>query len=106
MSDWHDTWVAELDRLELTLEQAEGLLRANDPASADTPAQPPWQPQARGVLPDDLLPRARLVHERQLAVARALAERALRTQRHNDLARVIRESTMAPEIPVYLDISA
>ncbi|MGB7981812.1 MAG: hypothetical protein WCF36_13600 [Candidatus Nanopelagicales bacterium] len=106
MSDWHDTWVAELDRLELTLEQAESLLRANDPAGPDTPAQPPWAPQARGVLPDDLLPRARLVHERQLAVARSLAERALRTQRHNDLARVIRESTMAPEIPVYLDISA
>lgn len=105
MSNWHDTWVAELDRLELTLDQAEALLRINDPAT-DPPEQPAWQPQARGVLPDDLLPRARLVHERQLALAHALAQRALRTQQHSQLARVIRDSTMRPEIPVYLDISA
>ncbi len=105
MSDFHDAWVAELERLELTLDQAEALLRSRDPAAHEaTPA--PWQPQVRGVLPEDLLPRARLVHERQLAVARLLAERALRTQRHSDLARVIQDSTMGPDIPVYVDISA
>jgi hypothetical protein len=105
MSDWHDTWVAELDRLELTLAEAEALLRSNDPPVVPSES-PAWQPQARGVLPEDLLPRARLVHERQLALAHALAERALRTHQHSQLARVIRDSTMRPEIPVYLDISA
>lgn len=109
MDDWHGTWVAELERLELSLDQAEGLLRSREPAAGPdngTPTAPaPWHPQVRGVLPEDLLPRARLIHERQLAVARALAERALSTRRQSTLARVIRDSTMQPDIPVYLDIA-
>lgn len=105
---WRDAWVAELDRLELSLESAECLLRSphawllRPEGRTDRAA---WQPQVRGVLPGDLLPRARLIHERQLAVARALAERALSTHRQHEVARVIRESTCAPDVPVYVDVS-
>lgn len=106
MDDWHQTWVAELDRLELSLDDAESLLRVNDPAGLPDPSGTPWRPQVRGVLPADLLPRARLIHERQLAVARLLAERTLSTQRQSALARVIRENTMRPDIPVYVDMTA
>lgn len=109
MGDWHAAWTAELDRLELSLAEAEALLRSRDPGSATDPGGPapaPWKPQVRGVLPGDLLPRARLIHERQLAVAGVLVERALSTRQQHQLARVIRESTIRPDVPVYLDISA
>lgn len=107
-TQWRAAWAAELDRLEMSLESAEALLRSPHAwllHGGQRGDRGCWQPQVRGVLPEDLLPRARLIHERQLAVARALAERALSTHRQNELARIIRESTCPPEVPVYVDVS-
>jgi hypothetical protein len=103
--DFHRAWAAELDRLEVDVELAEAML-----ASAATPAEQlvlaPWAPPAmRGPLPSDLEPRARLVLERQLAVAYLLTERLTATERHRRLTQKIRD-TGEPDIPVYVDVSA
>jgi hypothetical protein len=101
--DFHDAWVAELDRLEVDVEIAEAML-ASDHASPGV--LQPWAPPAlRGPLPSDLEPRARLVLERQLAVAHLLAERVTRTDRHRQLTRKIRD-TAHVDIPVYVDLQA
>jgi hypothetical protein len=107
-SDFHQAWAAELDRLEVDVELAEAMLAS---ASAPTAAEEaldlqPWAPPPmRGPLPSDLEPRARLVLERQLAIAALLTERLTVTQRHRRLTQKIRD-TGEPDIPVYLDITA
>ncbi len=103
--DFHEAWTAELDRLEVDVELAETML-----ASAAAPAEElvlrPWTPPVmRGPLPADLEPRARLVLERQLAVAYLLTERLTATDRHRRLTQRIRD-TGEPDIPVYVDVSA
>jgi hypothetical protein len=101
-ADFHAEWVAELERLEVDVALAEALLTAD--ASPAAPA--PWTPPVmRGPLPSDLEPRARLVLERQLAVANLLAERLTVTGRHRRLTQKIRD-TASPDIPVYIDLSA
>lgn len=101
--DFHAQWVAELDRLEVNVQLAEAMLAANEPTLVDLP---PWQPPAmRGPLPSDLEPRARLVLERQLAVAHVLAQRLTTTDRQRALTARIRENAQV-DIPVYIDISA
>lgn len=94
-------WEAALDRLELDVALAERLLAASEPALPQ-----PWEPpHVRGPLPEDLLPRARLLHERQLATARDIALAAASTRRQAALtARV--SQTLPPEVPVYLDVTA
>ena len=102
-ADFHDAWVAELDRLEVDVALAEAMLAA-DHMELEEPA--PWAPPAmRGPLPADLEPRARLVLERQLAVAHLLAERLTRTDRHRRYTQAIR-NTAHPEVPVYVDLQA
>ncbi len=103
LADFHDAWVSELDRLEVDVELAEAMLAADHMELAE-PA--PWtEPEMRGPLPADLEPRARLVLERQLAVAHLLAERLTRTDRHRRYTQAIR-NTAHPEVPVYVDLQA
>lgn len=104
-AEWQAAWTAELDRLEISLDEAESLLRSNDTTPAPA-AVPDWTPLVQGLLPATLLPRAQCIHARQLEVARALAKRAVETHKQSELTRVIRESTARPEVPIYLDISA
>jgi hypothetical protein len=94
-------WESALDRLELDVQVAEQLLAAHT-----APVPQPWEPPSlRGPMPDDLLPRARLLHERQLAVTRDLALAATSTRRH--VALTARLTGTAPaEVPVYLDVTA
>ena len=95
-------WEAALDRLEMDVALAEQLLAS---AGELTPPQP-WQPpNLRGPLPDDLVPRARLLHERQLATARQIALAAAATKRQAALAAKVTD-TITPDVPVYLDITA
>ena len=102
-ADFHDAWVAELDRLEVDVALAEAMLAA-DHLELTEPAA--WSPPAmRGPLPADLEPRARLVLERQLAVAHLLAERLTRTDRHRRYTQAVRD-TAHPEVPVYVDLHA
>lgn len=99
--DFHAEWVAELARLEVDVELAEALLFADS-----APLPEPWAPPVmRGPLPADLEPRARLVLERQLAVAHRVAERLTVTGRHQRLTQKIR-NTASPDIPIYIDLSA
>ena len=99
--DWHAAWVEALDRLELDVERADQMLRANDPEP-----MPPWEPPALHVsMPEDLLPRARLILERQLVVAEDIARAVTTTQRHRALAARI-SANNPPEVPVYLDVTA
>ena len=95
-------WVAALDQLEMDLALAERLL-----ASASDPVLPrQWEPpNLRGPMPDDLVPRARLLHERQLATARQIALAASATRRQAALAAKVTD-TVTPDVPVYLDITA
>ena len=94
-------WVAELERLEVDVALAEAMLVSNEPAPL-----PEWDPPAvRGPLPSDLEPRARLVLERQLAVAARLTERLTATGRQRQLTQRIRD-TAHVDIPVYVDLSA
>ena len=100
--DFHAQWVAELDRLEVDVTVAEAMLNTD----AEAAPHPDWaSPTMRGPLPADLEPRARLVLERQLAVAHLLAERLTVTGRHRRLTQRIRDNA-SPDIPVYVDLSA
>lgn len=104
--DFRAAWVAELDRLEVDVELAEAMLAA-DHADHDglTPLEPWSPPVMRAPLPGDLEPRARLVLERQLAVAYRMTERLTETGRHRRLTQAIRE-TAEPDIPIYVDLNA
>ena len=100
MHDFHARWVAELDRLELDVEIAERMLA--DHRSAEPVA---WAaPELRAPLPEDLVPRARLIHERQLVVADALTRRVSSTARQLALTRRVR-TLVVPDVPVYVDLS-
>jgi hypothetical protein len=103
-ADFHAAWVAALDRLEVDVALAETMLAS---ASAEEPqGLPSWAPPpVRGPLPSDLEPRARLVLERQLAVAHRITQRLTQTGRHRQLTQRIR-STAHPEVPVYVDLQA
>ena len=102
--DFHAAWVAELDRLEVDVELAELMLAGDRAAELEPPA--PWAPPVmRAPLPSDLEPRARLVLERQLAVAYRMTERLTETGRHRRLTQAIRD-TAQPDIPIYIDLSA
>lgn len=98
---WRAEWEAALDRLELDVERAEQLLRANDPEPL-----PAWEPPVmRGPLPSDLEPRARLILERQLALANDVALAVTRTRKQQALTAKVAGIT-PPEVPVYLDVTA
>jgi hypothetical protein len=98
---FHDQWVAELTRLEADVTLAESVLRTNE-----APVLPAWErPRVRGPLPTDLEDRARLVLERQLAVAHRLTQRLTATGKERALHQRLRD-TAHPDVPVYVDIDA
>jgi hypothetical protein len=98
---FRDQWVAELTRLEADVALAESLLQTNQ-----APVLPAWErPVVRGPLPIELEDRARLVLERQLAVAHRLTQRLTVTGRERALHQRMRD-TAHVDVPVYLDIDA
>ena len=100
-ASFHDQWVAELTRLEADVTLAELALRANE-----APVLPAWErPVVRGPLPSELEDRARLVLERQLAVAHQLTQRLTATGKERSLHDRLR-GTAHTDVPVYLDIDA
>ena len=97
-------WVEALDRLELDVDEAEVMLASSRPDLPDVLTE--WvPPEVRGPLPADLVPRARLVLERQLAVAHLLTQRLAANTQQQRLTRAVRE-TSTPDVPVYLDVTA
>ncbi|WP_148575490.1 hypothetical protein [Nocardioides caldifontis] len=102
-ADFHAEWVAALEQLEVDVETAEALLAAGQEV-LEPPA--PWTPPVmRSPLPSDLQPRARLVLERQLAVAHRLSERLTENGRHRRYTTAVRNNA-AVDIPVYVDLRA
>ena len=90
------------------METAESLLAVENltEESAAELALAQWEPPAmRAPLPSDLEPRARLVLERQLAVAYLLTERLTRTTKHRELTDRLRSDAHV-DIPVYVDLQA
>jgi hypothetical protein len=101
VATFHDAWVAALDALELDVTTAESLLRERSVA-----APSPWTPPTlHGPLPQDLLPRARLLLDRQLTVSRQITGAMLSAGRHQKLAGQLLQPA-GPPSPVYLDIQA
>lgn len=101
-TDFRAAWLAALERFEVDVELAESLLAAD----AEPDLLPDWAPPpVRGPLPSDLEPRARLVLERQLAVAHRISEKLTVTGRHRRYTQAVRATTH-PDIPVYVDLSA
>jgi len=99
--EFRAAWAAALDQLEVDVETAERMLATQDPDPL-----PVWEPpRVVGALPADLEPRARLVLERQLAVAHRITERLASNTQQQRLARAVRE-TGTPDTPVYLDVTA
>jgi hypothetical protein len=106
--DFRAEWLAALERLECDVETAEALLAVENltEQTAAELALAQWEPPAmRAPLPSDLEPRARLVLERQLAVAYLLTEKLTRTTKHRELTDRLRSDAHV-DIPVYVDLQA
>lgn len=98
---WRTAWLRALADLEADVDAAELFLHRDDVAAPE-----PWvPPQLHGPLPQDLLPRAQQLLERQLDTARRIAERAVLTGRHALLADRLRSPAPAAR-SVYVDLQA
>lgn len=101
MEDFRAQWVAALERLELDVGNAEQMLAERQRLELE-----PWVPPTlRAPIPDDLVPRARLIHERQLAVAHAMTQQVSSTTQRLSLTMRMR-ALVIPDVPVYIDLSA
>ena len=99
---WDQAWADALAELELSVDEAEALLRAGHAAVPAAPAV--WQPPAGlGLLPSPLADRARALLGRQLRVAQQLAEAAAHSRRQ--LRAVDGMRAEAESSPVYLDLA-
>lgn len=98
---WRGAWTAALDELELTVEHAEELLRANDPEPL-----PAWEPPTlTGPPPPEQLARAHVLLERHQRVTRELTQAITATRQQLAMTAKVAQ-TRAPEVPVYLDVNA
>jgi hypothetical protein len=97
---WRTAWVEALAALEADVETAERFLTQDD-----LPAPAPWTPpQIHGPLPEDLLPRAQQLLDRQMATAKLISARLCDTGRQAALAGKLK-TAYAPS-PVYVDLQA
>jgi hypothetical protein len=102
VADFHAEWVAALEQLEVDVDAAEAMLASG----REVEAPEPWVPPAmRSPLPSDLEPRARLILERQLAVAHRFSERLTQNGRHRRYTTAVRNNAEV-DIPVYVDLRA
>lgn len=98
---WDAAWVAALDELELSVEQAEALLHASDPEPST-----PWTPPVlQGPPPPQQLARAHVLLERHQRVTRELAQAMAATRQQMALAAKVRQNR-PDETPVYVDVQA
>lgn len=99
-------WTEVLDRLERDVEATEQLARATStPLVAPEPS--PWQPPyLDGPLPDELLGRAREIHERQTRAKAVLAAALEQSRVQQQTGRAGRTVATAPAAAAYVDVSA
>ncbi|MGV8978409.1 MAG: hypothetical protein ACOH17_10220 [Cellulomonas sp.] len=100
---WGAAWSAALTELELDVEQAEALLRADHVvATGPTAAVATWRPPLTlGPMPASLVTRAQAILGRQLDVARRTGEAANLSRRQAAAAEGMR--SRPPAAPVYID---
>ena len=105
---WSTAWSDALADLEMSVDEAESLLRAaHAPAAASSAtaavlAAATWTPPSHlGLLPAPLLERASALLDRQLRVGQQLAEAAAHSRRQLRAVETIRATAEAN--PVYLD---
>lgn len=99
-------WHVELDRLELHVDRAEQLIGA--PAGLDAAGEPrAWQvPTGLGPLPEEFIPRARLLLERQRRLMALIPSVLADNRQQQRVADRVSGATTAPTSPVYVDVSA
>lgn len=100
--DFSAAWVTALDELEVEVDRAEQLLRAEHTRTGtDLPSAATWvPPSVRTPLPDSLRERAERLLERQLAVAGRLATAMTSSRRHLE---VVDRLVPSDARPMYLD---
>ena len=96
------TWREALDRLEAHAERAERMLQGHRTAE-DAPWTPPTD---LGPIPDEFLPRARLLLERQQRLMSAIPRILTDTRQQQRVADRVSDATTTRSGPVYLDITA
>ena len=97
------SWTEALDRLEAHADRAEQMLRGVSAA----PAPPPWQPPADlGPLPNELVPRARMLLARQQRLMAAIPGALSGNRRQQRVADRVGEATASTSTPLYLDVTA
>ncbi len=102
-TDWRNAWVAALDELDLSIEQAEALL-VSDHEAREYRVPDPWQPpQGLGPLPLDLKPRADAILARQLATSRALAQAMVVNRQQSALLSRVDQTRRGVPRPAYID---
>lgn len=96
------TWREALDRLEAHAERAERMLQG-----LGAPDVEPWTPPVElGPMPEEFLPRARLILERQQKLMAAIPAVLTDTRQQQRVADRVSGATTAPAGPVYLDVTA
>ncbi|NMM15973.1 MAG: hypothetical protein HHJ14_02210 [Cellulomonas sp.] len=100
-SAWEVAWSAALTDMELSLAQAESLLRASHSTSPGSSPAPWYPPVGLGPLPASLVVRAQALLDRQLDVARRTGEAANFSRRQAIAAQGMR--SRPPAVPVYID---
>ena len=108
-------WDEELRRLEAHADRAEQVMRGlvpspGDPGSPDSPdgeLSATWEaPVGLGPMPEEFLPRARILLERQQRLMAAIPA-AIASNRHQRRVAVrVSDATATPGGPVYLDVTA
>lgn len=101
-ADWDAAWGDALSALELDLDLAERMLALGH--LAQDPPDPWAPPVGLGPMPLALVDRARTLLDRQIAVARQVAEAADLSRRHSRAVQAMR--TQPPSSPVYVDTPA
>lgn len=96
------SWREALDRLEKHADNAELLLGGDD-----APAVDPWEPPTDlGLMPDEFLPRARMLLERQQRLMEAIPAILSDNRQQLRVADRVSNATTHRTVPVYLDVTA
>lgn len=95
-------WEVELDRLELDIIRAERLVQAMDQFDEQAWAMP----DLATPMPDDLLPRALEIQQRQLKVVGHLVQALNRSGRQQSFASQVSAATRDVTGPAYIDLTA
>lgn len=96
------SWVEALDRLEAHAERAERLLQG-----LGAPDIAPWTPPSDlGPMPEEFIPRARILLERQQKLMAAIPSVLADNRQQQRVADRVSDATTGPSAPVYLDVIA